>query len=306
MNRRELARLGLLSLASGPTQPMMAGPAGDGLRFGDGEIALKLSGDWPAATLQQIRIWIQRSADAMVRYLGRLPAPRFELRLVAVPGHGIGGGTTDRDPALFVAAQVGRETRAAEFLDDWMLVHEMVHVAVPRLPRAQDWLHEGLATYVETVARARAGITSATQLWTEFIRDMPKGQPQTGDRGLDGTTSWGRLYWGGAMFCLLADLAMLRASGGRKGLRQALQGVQAAGGHYGQDWNLSRFLAVADAAVGQTTLSALYRDMKDRPVEVDLDALWRELGVAAQPGGDPVRFDDAAPGAWLRRGIDGT
>jgi predicted metalloprotease with PDZ domain len=305
LNRRDLCRLGLLGLTGGGSARGADVAAATTLRLGGGEIVLTLSGDFPAATRKEIQVWIKRSVDALVRYFGRLPAPRIELRLQAEPGHGVGGGTTDRDPALFVAARVGRDTTAAEFLDDWVLVHEMVHVAVPRLPRAQNWLHEGLATYVETVARARAGVTSAEQLWSELSRGMPQGLPRAGDRGLDRTHTWGRTYWGGAIFCLLADLKIRRASKGRSGLQQALQGVLAAGGNYGEDWSVTQFLGVADAAVGQTSLGDLYNEMKDQPMPVDLEALWRELGVVQRSGGAAVQFDDAAPEAWLRRAIGG-
>ncbi|KQV91923.1 hypothetical protein [Pelomonas sp. Root1237] len=305
MKRRELCRLSLLPLVGGASLLASADPSGSPLRIGGGEIALQLSGDFTVATRKEMHLWITRSADAIARYFGRLPAPRFELRLTAAPGRGVRGGVTDRDPALFVGARVGRETGATEFLDDWVLVHEMVHVAVPRLPRAQDWLHEGLATYVETVARARAGITSAEQLWRELSRGMPQGLPQAGDRGLDRTHTWGRTYWGGAIFCLLADLKIRHASQGRLGLQQALQGVLSAGGNYGEDWSTAKFLGVADAAVKQTSLSDLYTEMKDQPMPVDLDAIWRELGVVQRPDGGAVQFDDAAPGAGLRRAIGG-
>ncbi len=296
MERRRLctaALLGLLPLQS----------RADRLRLPSGEVVLKLDGDFPADTRHEIDVWIARSLAALVGYFGRQPQPRIELRLRAAPGEGVGGGRTDVDPEPFVSVRVGRETRTARFLDDWVLVHELVHLSVPNLPRAHNWLHEGLATYVETVARARAGVTPFTQLWTELLHGMPQGQPASGDRGLDGTRSWGRLYWGGALFCLQADVRMLRASGGRAGLRQALQGVQAAGGHYGQDWSITRLLAVADAAVGQTVLTDLYRDVKDTAALVDLATLWRELGVVAQ--GDGVKLDDAAPAAAIRRAIEG-
>jgi hypothetical protein len=297
MKRRRLcasALFGLLPLRSGAQS----------LRLPSGEVELELEGDFPAGTRREIDVWVARSLAALAGYFGRQPTPRIELRLRAVPGEGVSGGRTDVDPGPFVSMRVGRETSAARFLDDWVLVHELVHLSLPNLPRAHNWLHEGLATYVETVARARAGITPATQLWGELARGMPQGQPARGDGGLDGTRSWGRLYWGGAMFCLQADVRMLRASAGRAGLRQALQGVQAAGGHYGQDWSVTRLLAVADAAVGQTVLTDLYRSVKDSAVAVDLAALWRELGVAVQR--DSVRLDDAAPGASIRRAIEGS
>jgi hypothetical protein len=126
---------------------------------------------------------------------------------------------------------------------------------------------------------------------------MAQGQPQAGDTGQDHTRTWGRTYWGGAMFCLLADVQMLQRSGGKSGLREALRGVLAAGGHYGVSWSVARILATADAAVGQDTLQRLYAGMKDSPAPADLEGLWRQLGVE----GD--RLNDTAPLAAVRRAI---
>ena len=126
---------------------------------------------------------------------------------------------------------------------------------------------------------------------------MPQGLPGPGDAGMDHTPTWGRIYWGGAIFCLRADVEMLRRSAGRVGLQQALQGVLAAGGNYGVPWSVARTLAAADAAVGDTVLTQLYRRIKDTPAPPDLDALWRELGVGSDG------FDEAAPLAAVRRAI---
>jgi hypothetical protein len=219
------------------------------------------------------------------------------LLMVPVDGAGVRSGVTFGDPEVMIRLRLGRNTTEAQFLDDWVLVHEMVHLAVPRVPRSQDWLQEGLATYVESVARGRAGLVPVASVWRGWKASMPQGQPQAGDAGLDHTPTWGRTYWGGAIFCLLADVQVLTRSAGRAGLQQALQGVLAAGGHHGVAWSLDRILATADAAVGQTTLSTLYQQMKASSQPIDLPALWRSLGVL--DGG----FDDAAPLAAVRRAI---
>jgi hypothetical protein len=41
--------------------------------------------------------------------------------------------------------------------------------------------------------------------------------------------------------------------------------------------------------------------MKDKPVNVDLDQLWRQLGVSQQDG--IARFDDKAPLTPIRQAI---
>lgn len=261
------------------------------------KLELQFAPGFSPALQAAARAWVRTSADAVARYFGRFPVPKVELLLVPEDGSGVRGGVTYGEPSLLIRIRLGRDTTAAQFIDDWVLVHEMVHLAIPRIPRSQNWLHEGIATYVESVARGRVGLVTPARVWREWASDMPQGQPKAGDAGLDHTPTWGRTYWGGAMFCLMADVALLQRSGLRMGLQQALQGVLAEGGNYAVSWSVDRILSTADAAVGQTTLTELYQRMKDSHEPVDLDALWRNLGVAAGA------LNDDAPLATVRRAI---
>src|SRR4029079_12235575 len=122
-----------------------------------------------------------------------------------------------------------------------------------------------------------------------------------GGPGLDGTTSWGRVYWGGGSFCLLADVAIRERTAGKKSLDDALRAVVAAGGHVGARWPVSRVVAVGDAATGVPVLAELYASLGLRGGSVDLAATWRSLGLL--PDGLTVRFDESAPLAWIRRAL---
>ncbi|MBP6225189.1 MAG: hypothetical protein KA439_09015 [Rhizobacter sp.] len=243
------------------------------------------------------RTWVRTSADAVARYFGRFPVPRVDLLIVAEDGRGILGAVTYDEPSLLIRIRLGRETTEIQFLEDQLLVHEMVQLAMPRIPRSQNWLREGVASYVEGVARCRVGLVAPATVWRRWAEEMPQGQPRAGDTGLDHAATWARARWGGAIFCLLADVELLRRSSQRQGLQQALQGVLAAGGHCGVSWSVDRILSTADASVGRTTLTDLYRRMKDSPEPVDLDGLWRSLGIAG------IAPDEDAPLAKVRRAI---
>jgi predicted metalloprotease with PDZ domain len=177
----------------------------------------------------------------------------------------------------------------------------MVHLALPSLPDQHHWLEEGLATYVEPIARARAGILTPEQAWTDLVYGLPQGQPEAGDRGLDRTPTWGRTYWGGALFCLRADVAIRQRTGNRRGLEHALRAILAAGGSIDRDWNIDQVIEIGDQAVGVSVLRELYDEMGSKPVTVDLRSLWRELGI--QRHGKTVIFDDSAPLANVRSAI---
>jgi hypothetical protein len=156
---------------------------------------------------------------------------------------------------------------------------------------------------VESIARVAAGDLPPAQIWADFLRDMPKGLPAAGDAGLDDTRSWGRTYWGGALYFFLADLRIRQETAGRFALRDAFRAINMMG-DYSRFLPLDKVLAAGDAATGTSVLSELYREMKDRPVAPDLEGLWKELGVALVDGA--IRFDDSAPLASLRRNLTET
>jgi predicted metalloprotease with PDZ domain len=187
---------------------------------------------------------------------------------------------------------------------DWVMVHEMVHLALPDMEDRHAWLSEGLAVYVEPIARVQAGDLSAKEIWFAMMRDMPKGLPDAGDRGLDNTGTWGRKYWGGAMFCLFADIEIRKRTNNRLGLQDAMRGVLAAGGNHEEDWPIERVLSTADKAVGVDVLTKLHDAWGQKPVAPDLDALWRDLGLRLRDGG--LDFDDTAPLAAIRAAITKT
>jgi len=248
-----------------------------------------------------VRGWIRRSANIVSGYYGRFPTARVTVQVIAEAGDGVHGGKSFANPDAFIRVQLGREVTEAQLLADWVLVHEMTHLALPDTGEAHAWLSEGLATYVEGVARVQAGNRSEADVWSEEIRQMPRGMPQPQDRGLDHTHTWGRTYWGGAMFCLLADVEIRKQSHNRVGLQDALRAVARASGGLAADWPIERVLRTGDGAVGTTTLEDLYAQMKDTPVTPDLMRLWQQLGI--EPEGSSVRLADSAPLADVRRAI---
>jgi hypothetical protein len=287
---------GVAPAAASPSQPAVRE-----LSVGDARLRVDLgSGGFDAGT-EVLIAWVQRSAQIVTAFYGSFPAARSTVELRPQPGAGVQGGTTYADPDALIRVRVGREVTEAQLLSDWVMVHEMTHLALPDVGEQHAWLSEGLATYLEGVERVQAGNRTEEDVWTEELRQMPRGLPQLGDRGLDHTHTWGRTYWGGAMFCLLADVDIHRRTHNARGLQDAVRAIARASGGLRTEWPIERVLATGDAAVGTTSLEDLYARMKDSAYAPDLAALWRELGV----GGDAsaVILNDQAPLADVRHAI---
>lgn len=172
---------------------------------------------------QPVLDWIATSARAVTAYYGRFPVRQVRLLVIPGSGRGIRGGTTYGYRGAAIKVTVGRETQAEDLSRDWVMTHEMVHLALPQLVGDHDWLGEGIATYVEPIGRVQAGSLPVEKVWSDLVDGLPKGLPKPGDRGLDRTPTWGRTYWGGALFCLLADIEIRQRTGNRKGLEDSLQ-----------------------------------------------------------------------------------
>ncbi len=250
-----------------------------------------------------LHAWVEHAAEAVSMYFGHFPVPEVRLRVNPAEGRsGVFHGTTWGKPyGSFTRISVGSQTSADELDNDWMLTHEFVHAGFPSVDEDHNWIEEGIATYVEPIARVQAGAMSAQRIWSDMVRDMGQGEPQEGDEGLDHTHTWGRTYWGGALFCLVADVRIHEQTKNHKGLQDALRGIVAAGGTISVDWPLERALKTGDAATGTTVLTDLYNQMKDKPAPVDLPELWKRLGI--ERSGRTVVFHDDAPLSATRKAI---
>jgi hypothetical protein len=294
----------ILALLAFPANPLLAQDSGSD------HAVVKVSGATIDVTLpdgpmklsrDDLLNWVKASATTVANYYGHFPVPHLTVRMRESSGSGIRHGVTYPKDGGLIFISVGTDADIAATKDDWVLVHEMIHLAFPSMEDEHHWIEEGISTYVEPVARARTGGMTVAEVWRTFVRDMPKGEPQSGDQGLDKTPTWGRTYWGGAIFCLLADVRIRERTRNQKGLEDALRGINRGGGNITEDWDIGKALALGDKATGTSVLSDLYNEMRDKPAPVDLDQLWTKLGIAMKDGA--VTFDDKAPEANIRKAI---
>lgn len=245
--------------------------------------------------------WVRASAEPLAAYFGRLPAERPLVLIVPANGTAIDGETLGSGGAS-VLLRVGTAATPKATRESWVATHELVHANLPSFGYPHKWFEEGLATYVEPVARIRAGTLSPNAMWNDLLENLPSGLPEPGDEGLEKTHTWGRTYYGGALFCLMADIAIHERTRGGKSLQDALRAIASMGPGTAVDVDLGRALVAGDAATGTDVLQGLYRTLAAAPGTVDLAAEWRALGVARRPDGS-IAYDDDAPLAWVRHAI---
>jgi hypothetical protein len=145
------------------------------LEIGGGGIDVSFpndTSDFPRALAQE---WIATAARAVTKYYGRFPIDHVVVRIRAVAGDRIGSGKTfGTVDGGVITVSVGRSTTPAHFHSDWLMTHEMVHLAFPSVAEDHHWIEEGLATYVEPIARVEIGNLSAPGLVGRGARSTPR------------------------------------------------------------------------------------------------------------------------------------
>lgn len=244
--------------------------------------------------------WIGRMVGVMGEFWRGLPGEGMKIFVAPVAGRdGVTFGRAMAGGGVSIVLFVGEHATPAQLDGDWILIHELVHLGSPFV-RGSPWFMEGLATYLEPLVRARHGLQSEADLWTEFLTNMPRGAAVFASAGLagGGRRGW---YWGGALLMLLADVEMREASGGASGLEDCLRAVRRDVGNYTATIGVQAMIGACDAAAGREVLGPLAERYAFAAAPVDLDGLWTSLGLRLE-GGRAV-IDDTAPRAWVRRAL---
>jgi hypothetical protein len=269
---------------------------------GKSEIHVFLSSGKLAVDRSAVLKWVGDAASAVSHYYGTFPVPKVTVVLLATGREGVNNGVTYR--GQLIQMRFGKATTAQEFDCDWTLTHEMFHTAFPDLNDDHLWMEEGMAVYFEPIARARIGICSDTEVWQGMMDGMRNGMPHAGDEGLDTTHTWGRTYWGGALFWFMADVQIRQQTNNKHSADDALRAILADDGDGTKHWPIQNVLAKADKATETHVLTDLYQKYATKcatSTAADLAALWKSLGVGKD--GDAVTFDDTAPLASIRKAM---
>lgn len=283
--------------------PILLGSVGVAAVPGDPQLRLAMPADSLQLAPATLAAWVSAAAESNRRFWARSPAQGGLVVLVPSERGGIPFGRVMSLGGSVVTVLVGRQASAADLYDDWVLVHELLHLGSPLMRDTGAWLNEGIATFYEPILRARAGWKSEDDIWREWIGQMPRGMPAMTEIGLE-NAGRGGIYWGGALFVLLAEIEALKASGGRIGFSDCLRAVLAEGADATVKWPTARLLQRCDDLLGAPVLAPLAERHIAQGSNLGgsataLSQIWDMLGVALTADGR-VRYDDRAELAWLR------
>ncbi len=204
-------------------------------RFSVADIPVSVARLGPKPAGEVTRQWLVGGIGAVASVGSSFPVERLHFVVVPVDGMNrpVAFGMVRRagGPSVLLIASSAAQVRDLEA--DWVVIHELSHLWLPRLRRTDRWLTEGIATYLQEILRARCGLQSAAVSWDLIRKGLERGRRSgTGrvltseSRDMHRTGAYYRVYWAGTAFALEADLRLRRESAGEMTLLRALDLAQ--------------------------------------------------------------------------------
>lgn len=254
--------------------------------------------------------WMKRAVELASLGPGGFPASRMHVILLpaATEGEPVAFGSVTRGGAGSVLLFVSPRATLVELERDWVLPHELSHLFLPYVSRQHAWFSEGAATYYQEVLRARGGVIAESEALLNIARSTRSAALDGTGRALreeslamHETYAFRAVYWAGAAFFLMADVAVRRGTQGQASLDSVLSSLRADGpADLGE--SLDELLMRMDRHVGEPIFKPLAEVCLARPFP-DLEPVLRELGVVGD--GDDVSISASATLAEIRTTIFG-
>lgn len=243
------------------------------------------------ATREGLERWLGDAARAVAGGWGTMPPTKALVILRPSNARTFGAG----DAVLFGSAMHGGGSTLLLYIDagaddaslpgEWIAVHEMVHLAMPRVRSGDPWFTEGVATYYQEILRARAGMISANDAWRRLGEGFARGRRQSGratlraeSDAMNARHAYQRVYWSGAAIALLLDVE-LRQRG--RTLDDAMREMTSAFGSGRRPASADEVLTHLDDWLGEplfTTTAAKHLASRAFP---DVDAALRSRANSA-------------------------
>lgn len=276
----------------------------------EGSLDIAVASGERAATDEGILRWLSASAEANALVFGSAPTPSAQVIVVPVAsarerpvvfGMALRGG----GPALVLL--LDKDARDLQLPGEWIAIHELFHLGMPAVRRADAWLSEGVTMYYSEILRARAGFATPGEAWQRVHEGFGRGRGDGTGRSLreesadmHKTAAYMRVYWGGAAVALSWDVAIREASAGQKSLDDALRYLHDCCREPARFWSAAELIATLDRWWGSPLFSRTADPALDATAFPDLGSLYSRLGFADD--GTDLRLLPT-PGAALRDAI---
>ncbi|MEZ4267456.1 MAG: hypothetical protein R3F39_13845 [Myxococcota bacterium] len=244
-----------------------------------------------AATDAGIRHWLSESARANALVYGQPPTPSAQVIVIPVEGDRarpvvFGMALRGGGPALVLL--LDKAARDLQLPGEWIAIHELFHLGMPAIRRADAWLSEGVTMYYSEILRARAGFATPDEAWQRVHDGFGRGRRESTGRTLADesaamreTASYMRVYWGGAAIALAWDVAIREASAGEKSLDDALRHLHDCCREPARFWSAAEVIATLDRWWGSPLFSGIAEPALASAAFPDLSGLYSRLGLLA-------------------------
>jgi hypothetical protein len=255
--------------------------------------------------------WIARAGNVVSLATGRFPTDRAQV--IVLPTGGFRFGHTGRSGGASILFFMPDDVAPGDLGTDWIAIHEFSHLLHPFVQRDGAWLSEGLATYLQEVLRARAGMLRPMDAWRRLYEGASLGRDADGNltsetQRMPYAGNYRTVYWAGAAIALMIDVDLRTRSEGRSSLEKALAVVSQRADVMRRPATAESLLAALDEAVGGRTCREVAKRYLEGRALPDLAGLYRQMGLleAKPEGGESALLATPsmnAPLGWVRAAI---
>ena len=253
-----------------------------------------------ARFVDKMRLWLT-PVVAIVGYEQQFPNPDVQVIAMSVRAHGnspVPFGHVVRNQGETVRFFVDPSRTLTSLHYDWTAAHELAHLQLPYLSGTGRWLSEGFASYYQNVLQARLGYYSEEEAWRRLGNSFRRASVVGEDMSPNGATReafWKSrlmIYWSGAAFALLADVALRQQNQSLDEVLARLDVPQP------RSWQPRELIRELDRLSSTDIFSRLYAQHANDMGMPPTDDVFAAMGIGAS--GD---LDNTAPLAKLRRAI---
>jgi hypothetical protein len=269
----------------------------------DAVMEVAIQGQMTHMTDAQVCDWLRQTGEEVRKIRRHFPYPRISVVVYPVPGtddaNVFGMAMWSSPPSI--ALLVGQDTTPKALREDWVALHEMLHLTHPAILPRTPWISEGLATYLTEVARSRSGRHTAERSWEELLNGFKLGEREAHGRTIQEMIDESEppgIYWVGAWLALRIDVELRRATGNQRGLEDVLELLAT----QGSTATVASYGAAVDQVAGRPLFDALLSEELRRPAFAGLQGLLQDLGVTPTSSG--VKLQPARDSV-LRDALDG-